>query len=217
MTIKVVPCQTGAGLGCDQSSALSKAVGTVSSPSPQPSPLGEGGSRSSLTDTFALAAAGIKLCLGSVCRDSSIVKRYSLQTCVICLLLLRGSVFAATATGQHGIVATVQPVATDAALSALKGGGNAIDAAVAAALTLGVVDGHNSGIGGGCFMLIRLASGEVVAIDGRETAPAKATRDMFVRNGKAETGLTQTGPLAAGVPGALAAYDYALKHYGKRP
>ena len=157
------------------------------------------------------------MCLGSVCRDSSIVKRYSLQACVICLLLLRGSVFAATATGQHGIVATVQPVATDAALSALKGGGNAIDAAVAAALTLGVVDGHNSGIGGGCFMLIRLASGEVVAIDGRETAPAKATRDMFVRNGKAETGLSQTGPLAAGVPGALAAYDYALKHYGKRP
>ena len=117
---------------------------------------------------------------------------------------------------QHGAVATVQPVATDAAIAAMKKGGNAIDAAVAAALTLGVVDGHNSGIGGGCFMLIRLANGEFVALDGRETAPAKATRDMFIRGGKADGSLSQHGPLAAGVPGALAVYDYAMRKFGKR-
>ena len=97
----------------------------------------------------------------------------------------------------------------------MKRGGNAIDGAVSAALTLGVVDGHNSGIGGGCFLLIRLADGSIVAIDGRETAPGKAQRDMFVRGGKADPNLSQTGALASGVPGALAAYDYALRRYGR--
>lgn len=121
------------------------------------------------------------------------------------------SVSAAT----HGAVATVQPIATDAAVGAMKSGGNAIDGAIAAALTLGVVDGHNSGLGGGCFMLIRRANGEFLALDGRETAPAKATRDMFVRDGNADTSLSQSGPLAAGVPGALAVYDYAARKFGK--
>jgi len=106
-------------------------------------------------------------------------------------------------------------LASDAAVEAFKQGGNAIDAAVAAALTLGVVDGHNSGIGGGCFLLIRQANGEVIAIDGRETAPAGATREMFVRDGKVDSQLSQTGALAVGVPGALAAYDQALRRCGK--
>src|SRR5437667_5969658 len=119
------------------------------------------------------------------------------------------------ARGERGIGATVHALATEAGIEAFKKGGNAIDATVAAALTLGVVDGHNSGIGGGCFMLIRLADGTFVAIDGRETAPSAATRDMFVRNGKVVPELSLTGPLAAGVPGALAAYDYALRHCGK--
>src|SRR5688572_26934560 len=121
-----------------------------------------------------------------------------------------------SATGRNGAAATVQPLATDAALAAMKKGGNAIDGAVAAALALGVVDGHNSGIGGGCFMLIRLANGEFVALDGREMAPAKATRDMFMRDGKADTTLSQLGPLAAGIPGALAVYDHALRKHGKQ-
>src|SRR5208283_331653 len=77
--------------------------------------------------------------------------------------------------------------------------GGAARAAVAVALTLGVVNGQNSGIGGGCFMLIRRADGSVVAIDGREMAPAAATRDMFIRDGKADTTLSQTGALASGV------------------
>src|SRR5688572_27614428 len=121
----------------------------------------------------------------------------------------------AAAPGTNGAVATVSGYATDAAVQAIQKGGNAIDAAVAAALTLGVVDGFNSGIGGGCFLLIRTERGSVVAIDGRETAPAKATRDMFIRNGKADPELSLTGPLAIGVPGSLAAYEYALRHFGK--
>src|SRR5438552_8639891 len=131
----------------------------------------------------------------------------------LCLLPATGG---AEAQATHGIVASVHPVATEAGLAALKSGGNAVDAAVAVALTLGVVDGDTSGIGGGCFMLIRRANGALVAIDGRETAPAAATRDMFVRQGKAKTELSQTGALASGVPGALAAYEYAAKHFGKK-
>jgi gamma-glutamyltranspeptidase / glutathione hydrolase len=116
---------------------------------------------------------------------------------------------------KFGAVATVHPLATDAAMNALRNGGNAVDASVAAMLTLGVVDNPNSGIGGGCFMLIRLANGETYAIDGRETAPSLATRDMYLRDGKADPNLSQTGALAVGVPGALATYDEALKRFGK--
>jgi len=124
-----------------------------------------------------------------------------------------------TASGQaatHGMVASGHPTATQAGVAVLKSGGNSVDAAVAVALTLGVVDGDNAGVGGGCFILIRRANGSIMAIDGRETAPAAATRDMFVRNGKAETSLSQTGPLASGVPGAFAAYEYGVKHFGRK-
>src|SRR5687767_11189619 len=117
---------------------------------------------------------------------------------------------ASTARNTGGMVATVHPLATDAAVSVMTDGGNAIDAAVAAALTLGVVDGHNSGIGGGCFILIRSAAGEMIAIDGRETAPAMATRDMYIRDGVPSTQLSQTGALASGVPGSLMAFDHIL-------
>ncbi|HKX61390.1 MAG TPA: gamma-glutamyltransferase, partial [Verrucomicrobiae bacterium] len=119
------------------------------------------------------------------------------------------------ATGRQGIAATIHPIASTAAIQAMREGGNAIDAAVAAALTLGVVDAHNSGIGGGCFMLIRLADHSIVAFDGREQAPAAATRDMFIKKGEAQTSLSQTGPLAAGIPGSLAVYDHVLHAYGK--
>ncbi|MEO6785580.1 MAG: gamma-glutamyltransferase [Chthoniobacteraceae bacterium] len=124
---------------------------------------------------------------------------------------------AGAATAERGMVATVHPLATHAGVEAMRRGGNAIDAAVAAALTLGVVDGHNSGIGGGCFMLIRLADGRFVAIDGRETAPKAATHDMYIRDGKADTSLSQTGALAVATPGALAAYEHAIRNFGKRP
>lgn len=122
----------------------------------------------------------------------------------------------AHATGKQGVVATVHPIASQIALDILKDGGNAIDAAIGAGLALGVVDGFNSGIGGGCFILIRLANGEIVAIDGRETAPAAAHRDMFLREGVAVPDLSRKGPLAVGVPGALAAYDWALQHHGHK-
>jgi gamma-glutamyltranspeptidase/glutathione hydrolase len=123
--------------------------------------------------------------------------------------------FAEAAEGKQGMVATVHPRATQAGLDVLESGGNAIDAAIASAMMLGVVDGYNSGIGGGCFILIRTADGKLVAIDGRETAPAKASRDMYLKNGKPQTAWSQTGPLAVATPGALFAYDYAHGLFGK--
>lgn len=125
-------------------------------------------------------------------------------------------VLAEAATGKHAMIATSHPLATEAGLEVFRRGGNAIDAAVAAALTLGVVDTHNSGLGGGCFVLLRLADGRLVAIDGRETAPAAARREMYLREGKPDTQLSQAGPLAVAVPGALAAYAVAIDEYGRR-
>jgi gamma-glutamyltranspeptidase/glutathione hydrolase len=119
-----------------------------------------------------------------------------------------------TATGSSGAVATVHSIATDAGMAVLNSGGNALDAAVAAALMLGVVDSHNSGLGGGCFILIHAPDENIICIDGRETAPALAHRDMYMRNGLVDVELSQTGPLAVAIPGALAAYELALKRCG---
>lgn len=118
------------------------------------------------------------------------------------------------ARSSRSMVATVHPLATQAALDALDRGGNAIDAAIAAGFMLGVVDGYNSGIGGGCFILIRTADGRLSAIDGREMAPAAAHRDMYLVDGEPDTRLSKTGAMAAGVPGALAAYAQAVARHG---
>ncbi len=86
---------------------------------------------------------------------------------------------------RHGMVVASQSDATRAGVELLAAGGNAIDAAVATAFALGVTQPYSTGIGGGGFLLLRLASGEVVAMDARETAPAAADRDMYVRPGVA--------------------------------
>src|SRR5262245_23328141 len=131
--------------------------------------------------------------------------------------MMRTSAVADTATADKWIAATVNPLATEAAVEVFREGGNAVDAAIAGALTLGVVDGFNSGVGGGCLILVRTADGQIIAIDGREMAPAAATKDMFVRDGKPIPDASTTGPLASGVPGALAAYQLALEKCGTKP
>ncbi|WP_347331240.1 gamma-glutamyltransferase [Marinimicrobium locisalis] len=128
---------------------------------------------------------------------------------------VRGGEYAQVTESGDGAVATVQPRATEAAMKAYAQGGNAIDAAVAAALTLGVVDGHNSGIGGGLFAVVHWADGRVEAIDGREMAPAGAHRDMYVRDGEYHPELSKRGPLAVGIPGSVAAFDYMMEKGGK--
>lgn len=112
-------------------------------------------------------------------------------------------------------VASVNPIATQAGIQALEKGGNAVDAAIAVGLTLGVVDGHNSGIGGGCFFVIHAADGTVTCIDGREMAGGSASRDMYVINGQLDNEASKTGALASGVPGYLKACAVAQKKHGK--
>ncbi|MBW2447357.1 MAG: gamma-glutamyltransferase [Deltaproteobacteria bacterium] len=119
----------------------------------------------------------------------------------------------APAQGRHGMVVTGQVDAARAGHEILARGGNAIDAAVAASFALAVSDPYHSGIGGGAFLLIRLASGEVVALDARETAPAAADRDMFVREG-VEEHASRVGKLAVGVPGHVAGAALALERWG---
>ncbi len=113
--------------------------------------------------------------------------------------------------------ATVHPLATQSAMRTLSKGGNAIDAAISAALVLGVADGHNSGIGGGCLVLIRRSNGELLAIDGRETASELATESMYIRDGKPNSNLSQNGPLACGVPGQIAAMFSMSQRAGRLP
>lgn len=122
-----------------------------------------------------------------------------------------------SSNGLKYAAATVHPLATRAAASAFKNGGNAFDAAVAAAIMLGVVDGHNSGLGGGCFILGRSASGDIIALDGRETAPALAHRDMYIRDGVVDTFASQVGPLASGVPGQVHALARLSRSHGRIP
>lgn len=123
--------------------------------------------------------------------------------------------YAAVFGDQQGAVASVNPLATQAGLRAFAAGGNALDAALAVAFTLGVVDPHNSGIGGGCFILVRLADGRVLAIDGREMAPGGITREHYLDGGKVQPELSKVGALAVGIPGSVAALHHLQSLGGK--
>lgn len=138
------------------------------------------------------------------------------------LLLVLGSPLEGWAARPYrgGALATAHPEASEAALQMLERGGNAVDAAVAAALVLGVVAPYHSGIGGGGFALVhKPAAGEQGVVnevfDFREVAPKAASRDMFVRDGKVVPGLSTDGALSVAVPGAARGYLELLARHGK--
>ncbi|WP_216328282.1 gamma-glutamyltransferase [Deinococcus aestuarii] len=120
------------------------------------------------------------------------------------------------ATGTGGAVSTVDLDASRAAMRILESGGNAVDAAVAAAATLGVTEPFSCGIGGGGFMVIYLArENRVVTIDHREAAPASFTPTVFIENGQPiPFDERVTSGLSAGVPGTVRGWQEALSRYG---
>ena len=116
----------------------------------------------------------------------------------------------------HAMVVSVQGLASQAGVDVLRQGGNAVDAAVATGFALAVVHPQAGNIGGGGFMLVRMADGAAHFIDYREKAPAKATRDMYLdAQGNVVPGASTIGYKAIGVPGSVAGMVYAEKKYGK--
>jgi gamma-glutamyltranspeptidase/glutathione hydrolase len=117
--------------------------------------------------------------------------------------------------GAKAMVATDEELGSKAGVEILKRGGNAVDAAVAVALALAVVEPAAGNIGGGGFMLVRLADGRTTFLDYREVAPAKATRDMYIKpNGKLDEEASVIGYKSVAVPGTVAGLELALKTYG---
>ncbi|HVS31623.1 MAG TPA: gamma-glutamyltransferase [Thermoanaerobaculia bacterium] len=128
--------------------------------------------------------------------------------------LLAGS----TITASNAALSTASPYATGAGLAVLKGGGNAIDAAVVVAFALAVVHPQAGNIGGGGFLLYYDAATEGVwALDFREVAPAAAKQDMYLASDGTISSTSRTGPLSAGVPGTVAGLAAAHARFGTKP
>ena len=134
-------------------------------------------------------------------------------------LLAASGTFAASRSpgyGEKGMVVSSSADAAAVGAEILGTGGNAIDAAVATAFAVSVTQPYSAGLGGGAFILVRLADGQVVAVDARETAPAAATRDMYLAKGVAKRA-SLVGPLAVGTPGLVAGLAEVQKKYGTLP
>jgi gamma-glutamyltranspeptidase/glutathione hydrolase len=117
---------------------------------------------------------------------------------------------------KHGMVVTVEPHATEVGLKILQAGGNAVDAAVAVGFALAVTHPGAGNIGGGGFMLLRMADGRTAFIDFRERAPLAATRDMYVDAAGKATRESMVGYRASGVPGTVRGMDYAWQKFGSK-
>ena len=121
----------------------------------------------------------------------------------------------AEARGTGGAAASVDALGTQAAIDVLSDGGNAIDAAVAAAGVLGVVEPFSCGVGGGGFMVVRTADGDVTTYDGREKSPRAMRPDSFIENGRPLAfDPARFSGLSAGVPGTPLTWSRALNRYG---
>ncbi|HEV2182855.1 MAG TPA: gamma-glutamyltransferase [Candidatus Acidoferrales bacterium] len=122
----------------------------------------------------------------------------------------------AAVRGAHAMVVSDEALGSEAGVEILKKGGNAVDAAVAVGFALAVVEPEAGNIGGGGFMLVRMADGRARFVDYREEAPGRATRNMYVgADGKVVPGRSTLGYLSVGVPGTVAGMEFAQKHFGK--
>jgi gamma-glutamyltranspeptidase/glutathione hydrolase len=143
-------------------------------------------------------------------------KRMGALALIVLLLWLAPAQAAPTVEGRHGMVVSAHRLASQVGADILKAGGNAVDAAVAVGYALAVVDPCCGNIGGGGFMLIRLADGSRTVINFREKAPGAASRDMYLdAAGEVRRDASLSGYLAAGVPGTVMGLDRALRKYGR--
>ncbi len=142
-------------------------------------------------------------------------KALALVLVVLMSFALAGVAMADEVVARNGMVSSAHELASRAGVEILKKGGNAIDAAVATALALNVVEPNASGIGGGGFMTVRFAkTGEVVVLDYRETAPDSATKDLFASDKSKAEKWSIKGGKSVGVPGWLLGMWTALEKYG---
>ena len=120
-------------------------------------------------------------------------------------------------SANQSAVATAHEIATRTGIEILKKGGNAFDAAAAITASLAVVEPFGSGLGGGGFWLLhRSVDNKKVVLDGRETAPMRSHRNMYVdKNGNIIKGLSLNGPMSSGIPGVVAGIDHLVKNYGR--
>jgi gamma-glutamyltranspeptidase/glutathione hydrolase len=158
------------------------------------------------------AAALLVTCMGAACTPRSPASAVSPMPGVAGTWPFWGK--ARVTSAPNAIVVSGSPIASQVGRDILQQGGNAVDAAVAVGFALAVVHPEAGNIGGGGFMIIRSRDGQVQALDYRETAPSRATRDMY-RAVREDASVT--GHLSAGVPGAVAGLTEAHRRYGRLP
>lgn len=144
-----------------------------------------------------------------------------ISSCLLSVALIAFAIVPASAATQpvraeHAIVVSFHQLASQVGVDVMQSGGNAVDAAVATGFALAVVLPPAGNIGGGGFMLIRMADGQTHFLDYREKAPATATRDMYLDGqGNVIAGASEIGYRSIGVPGSVAGLAYAEQHWGK--
>jgi gamma-glutamyltranspeptidase/glutathione hydrolase len=144
-------------------------------------------------------------------------RRAAVAAALLILLLQLASASSTPVRARRAMVVSQNELASRAGADVLKEGGNAIDAAVTTAFCLAVTHPAAGNIGGGGFIVLRPASGEPVAFDFREMAPARATATMFLKDGKYSSALHHAGYLSVGVPGTVAGLHLAWREQGKAP
>src|SRR5262249_25205919 len=117
---------------------------------------------------------------------------------------------------RHGMVVAMEATAADVGVSILQEGGNAVDAAVAVGFALAVTHPYAGNIGGGGYILVRMAEGRSTCIDFRERAPQKASRNMYLDARGELTKDSVEGWRSSGVPGTVRGFELALSKYGRR-
>ncbi|HVO92916.1 MAG TPA: gamma-glutamyltransferase [Terriglobales bacterium] len=148
----------------------------------------------------------------------SVIRRRIFFIFVFVFTFLQSDARGRTLQSSAGLVVADSELASDAGMAILKRGGNAVDAAIATALALSVVDQASSGLGGGGFMVIYHAKDKKsFALDFRETAPEAARRELYTKDGKPVPSLSLNGALAVAVPGEVSGLVEAHKRFGTLP